>query len=32
MLKYEPKRFWGLLGKNVVGDVEISAETFAAHN
>ena len=32
MLKYSPKRFWGLLCKNKQSNVQVSAETFAAFN
>lgn len=32
MLKYQPKRFWGLLCKNKESTVGVSAETFADFN
>jgi hypothetical protein len=32
MLKYAPKRFWGLLCKNKQPNVDVSAEKFAAFN
>jgi hypothetical protein len=32
MLKYQPKRFWGLLCKNKQTCVDVSAETFADFN
>jgi hypothetical protein len=32
MLKYQPKRFWGMLSKTKNADVGITAESFATFN
>ena len=32
MLKYQPKRFWGLLCQNKNTSVGVTAETFAEFN
>jgi hypothetical protein len=32
MLKYQPKRFWGLLSKKKNVDIGISTETYAEYN
>ncbi len=32
MLKYQPKRFWGLLCEGKNADVGVTAEAFAAFN
>ena len=32
MLKYQPKRFWGMLRSTTAGSTDISAKKFAEHN